>query len=46
MDIGRQPDASRYQNDCHNESEQVHDHAVAIIIFLAIAIILGEAQDR
>jgi hypothetical protein len=45
MDIGRQPDASRYQRGIHDESQPVHDHAVPVIVFAA-ALVLGEAQDR
>jgi hypothetical protein len=46
MDIGRQPDASCDQRNCHDESQPIYDHATPIIVLLDIALVLGKAQDR
>jgi hypothetical protein len=46
MELARQPYTRRHQCDGDEEGQAVHDHAVPVIVFLAIALIFGEAQQK
>jgi hypothetical protein len=46
MEIAHQPHTRRHQCDGDEEGQAVHDHAVPVIVFLAVALIFGEAQQK